>query len=121
MGTDYLFGNESEALAYGKKKELTDLSITNIAKELQKVVKGGKGTVIITQGADPTVVASADKCEEFPTAPLKGEDIVDSNGAGDSFVGGFVAGLMSGKTIPESVKLGQTAAGQVLGVSGCDL
>ena len=63
------------------------MSIANIAKEIQKVVKGGKGTVVITQGAEPTIVASEGKCEEFPTPELAGDKIVDSNGAGDSFVG----------------------------------
>lgn len=121
--SDFLFGNESEAAAWGKKKEYADQSISNIALELSKTpkYKGRSRTVVITQGAEPTIVARDGKVTEFPTPKLSADQIVDSNGAGDSFVGGFMAGLMSGKDIDECVSIGVMAAGAILGVSGCDL
>jgi adenosine kinase len=120
---DFLFGNESEAEAFGKKQGYEDLSISNIALELSKLkkFKGRSRTVVITQGAQPTVVARDGVVTEFPTPKLTDDQIVDSNGAGDSFVGGFLDALMSGKDLAECVSFGTMAAGAILGVSGCDL
>ena len=36
---------------------------------------------------------------EYPVPPLEKDDIVDTNGAGDAFVGGFLSELALGKTI----------------------
>ncbi len=41
--------------------------------------------VVFTQGADPTIVAFGGKTTEYPVIPIKSEDIVDTNGAGDAF------------------------------------
>lgn len=120
---DILFGNESEAEAFGKKMEMKDPSISDIALELSKLPKymGESRTVVITQGDKPTIVVKDGKVTEFPVPPLAPEAIVDSNGAGDSFVGGFMAALMSGKDITDCVAYGTSAASAILGVSGCDL
>ena len=46
---------------------------------------------MITQGAQPTLVAQDGNVTEFPVLPIAPEEIVDSNGAGDAFVGGYLA------------------------------
>jgi adenosine kinase len=117
---DIVFGNESEAEAYGKVKKMEDCSSKAVALELSK---GGKNRmVVITQGSEPTIVAVGGyKVTEYIVPPLTADQIVDSNGAGDSFVGGFMAALMSGKDTDECVKYGTMAAATILGVSGCDL
>lgn len=54
---------------------------------------------IVTHGAKPVIVAShmpgSDEVslKEYPIKPLSKEQIVDTNGAGDAFVGGFMAQL----------------------------
>jgi len=45
--------------------------------------------------------------------------IVDTNGAGDAFVGGFLAALVNGKDTLEAVKDGNTLAACVVQNSGC--
>jgi sugar/nucleoside kinase (ribokinase family) len=45
--------------------------------------------------------------------------VVDTNGAGDSFVGGFYASFMTGKSVIESIKAGNALAGKVIQKSGC--
>jgi adenosine kinase len=115
---DILFGNESEAEAWGKKMEYADQSIGNIAMELSKF-GGRKRIVVITQGSEPTVLAQEGIVTEFPVPPMAKESIVDSNGAGDAFVGGFLAALMSGKTLAECIKYGNYSASVILQVSGC--
>ncbi|KAI8560285.1 hypothetical protein RHMOL_Rhmol04G0243200 [Rhododendron molle] len=46
---------------------------------------------VITQGADPVVVADDGKIKLFPVILLPKEKLVDTNGAGDAFVGGFLS------------------------------
>ena len=88
---DIIFGNESEALAYGKANALETTDIATIAKHLQAVpTKGGHArTVVITQGKDPTLVVSGAKGDvsSFPVDALDSSLVVDTNGAGDSFCG----------------------------------
>jgi adenosine kinase len=45
--------------------------------------------------------------------------IVDTNGAGDAFVGGFLAQLSKKKSIEECVKCGNWAATEIIQRSGC--
>jgi len=42
---------------------------------------------------------------------LKDEEIVDTNGAGDAFAGGFLGAFISGKTLDESVAAGHKLGG----------
>ena len=51
-------------------------------------------TVVITQGRDPTIVVHEGKITEYPVPLLDPKLIVDTNGAGDSFVGGFFSQLI---------------------------
>jgi len=74
--------------------------------------------VVITQGSDPTVMAivGQDVKEFLVKKPL---DIVDTNGAGDSFVGGFLAYLALGKTHEECIQAGAYCAFECIQQSGC--
>lgn len=63
----------------------------------------------MTHGAESTVVVTSDA----PDAPkiysvhaLKYEDIIDTNGAGDAFAGGFLGAFVSGKSLDECVEAG---------------
>lgn len=116
---DYLIGNESEALAYAESHGLETKDIAEIAKHIALLPK--KNTqrpriVIITQGLDDTVVAIGDvpnksvSVKKIPVRPLAQTDIVDSNGAGDAFAGGFLAGLVEGKDLDTCVDMGQWLA-----------
>lgn len=51
--------------------------------------------------------------------PIPKEKIVDTNGAGDAFVGGFVAWLIKGKSVEDCVRAGNYAAGVVICNEGC--
>jgi hypothetical protein len=46
--------------------------------------------------------------------PLKSEDIVDPTGAGDAFIGGFIAGLVSNYEIVDCVRLATLVASEKL-------
>jgi len=122
---DYLFGNESEGLAYAESHGLETKSIPEIAKHialLPKVNSARPRVVVLTQGADPTIVAIAKdgkvEVSEYPTAKIPDDEIVDSNGAGDAFAGGFMGQLILGGDIKKCVKAGQWLAGLCLRSNG---
>lgn len=75
--------------------------------------------VLITRGADSLVVASRDGVKEYAVGKVKREEIVDTNGAGDAFAGGFLAKVIQGYTVEEAVKCGIIAAGEVIKNVGC--
>ncbi len=118
---DYLFGNESEAKAFGEKQKYADLSIPAIALKIAawtKVSTGRSRVVVITQGSSATVVAQDGKTVTYDVPALAPSAIVDANGAGDAFCGGFLSKLVQNKPIKECVDAGHYAARTILQVSG---
>ncbi|CAG8510895.1 4129_t:CDS:2 [Acaulospora colombiana] len=123
---DVIFGNESEAEAFAvsenwKTNDLKEI-VLKIA-QLPKVNTKRPRVVIITQGSQPTIVAFQEtgKVMEIPTLPIDAKDIVDTNGAGDSFVGGFLSQYVNGKSIEESVKVGHWLANIIIQRNGSSL
>jgi len=116
-----LFGNESEAAALGKKLELGE-DLSEIAmKVAARPCKNGPRTVIFTQGSKKTIVVHEGKLTEFDVEELPKEQLVDTNGAGDAFVGGFLSQLVQEKPLADCVKAGHWAARQIIQVSGTTL
>lgn len=120
---DYLFCNESEAATYGKKHGLgEDLQKVALAIAASPKKNSAKPrTVIFTQGSEKTIVACDGKVVEYDVKALPKEQLVDTNGAGDAFVGGFLAGLLGEKAIGDCVELGHDAARFIIQQSGCTL
>ncbi|KAL9006934.1 MAG: hypothetical protein Q9188_000310 [Gyalolechia gomerana] len=114
---DYVIGNETEAAAWaeaegGEVKGKGTAEIAVYMAGLKKANEGKKRTVVITQGTDPTIVAvqGEGKAREYPVRTIGAKEIYDTNGAGDAFAGGFVAGIVEGKSLEESVDMGQWLA-----------
>lgn len=117
---DYVVANESEAESYAKShgyENTTDL--VSIAKQIAKLPKENTNKpriVIFTHGTEPTVSVEYDfntkeyKVSEYPVHPISEDKIKDTNGAGDAFAGGFAAGLVQGKSLKESIDIGQWLA-----------
>ncbi|KAL3159585.1 hypothetical protein ABBQ38_009998 [Trebouxia sp. C0009 RCD-2024] len=119
---DFIFGNEDEAAVFAESEGWTTKNITEIAGKIASLPKenGARGrTVVITQGAEPTVVASQGKVIVVPVITLPKEKVVDTNGAGDAFVGGFLSQLVVGKDVLECCRAGNFAAHVVIQRSGC--
>ena len=51
--------------------------------------------------------------------PIAKDKLVDTNGAGDAFVGGFLSQLVVGKSVDEGGRAGHYAAWVVVQRSGC--
>jgi adenosine kinase len=119
---DYLFGNESEAETFSKKHNLGDDLKEVALKVSQMPSKNNKPrTVVFTQGSKSTLVARNGTVLEFPVEPLPDRLLVDTNGAGDAFVGGFLSQLVQNKPIPECVAAGHWAARFIIQTSGTQL
>jgi len=118
---DVVFSNESEAETLGKKLNWgTDLEqIALKLADFEKVNKNRTRMVIFTQGANQTIVVKDGKVQTFKPIPCPKEEIVDVNGAGDSFVGGFLSRYIQGKTIEEAVAAGHYCAWECIRRSGC--
>jgi len=122
--TDMVFGNETEAAAYAESQSLGITDVKEIAKRIAMLPKenGSKSRlVVITQGSDPVVVVSEGEVTEYPVTPLAADQIVDTNGAGDAFVGGFLAQYVQKKPLSVCVSCGVWAATHIIKRSGCTL
>eukprot|EP00298_Acanthocystis_sp_HF-20_P004593 c14924_g1_i1.p1 GENE.c14924_g1_i1~~c14924_g1_i1.p1 ORF type:complete len:354 (+),score=149.65 c14924_g1_i1:23-1063(+) len=118
----YVFGNETEARAFAETSKWETSDIVEIAKKISQLPKAENNkfrVAVITQGPDNTVVAIGDEIHQFPVTPIPKEEMVDTNAAGDAFVGGFLSQLVSGKPLAVSVAAGHYAAGVVIRHSGC--
>lgn len=78
-------------------------------------------TVVITDGANGCFVKGNGSSEFKHFDALKVTHVVDTTGAGDYFDGGFLHGILNGKTIAESVALGNMTASAVIQELGADL
>lgn len=130
---DILFGNESEALAFGKQHKYQDLSVKAIAckiselprkrgtkRLISEIAKPGRSRLVVfTQGPDAVIVAKDGKAMEFPVPKVS--NIVDTNGAGDAFAGGFLAAESLNLPLLQCVEAGIYASTVILGVSGTEL
>lgn len=123
--SDFVFGNESEAEAFAAQQKLDKNDAETVAKYIAALPKTGGSRsriAVITQGPHQTVVATAaGVVTRFDVPELKKEQIVDANGAGDAFVGGFLAQIALGHSIEQAVKCGTFAARTILQVSGTAL
>ncbi|KAE9383556.1 Ribokinase-like protein [Gymnopus androsaceus JB14] len=110
---DIVIANEAEAEAWANANEHpapTDLPAVAKAIALQpKSNPSRPRVVVLTHGAEATVLVSAatpDEPKIFNVHALKYEDIVDTNGAGDAFAGGFLGAFVADKSLDECVEAG---------------
>jgi len=120
--SDIIFGNEDEAVTFAKEHNFGTEEISEIAKKISQFPKenGGRARmVVITQGSLPVIVCENGSIQKYEVSQLKKEEIVDTNGAGDAFVGGFLAQFVKGASTESCVKCGIWAATQIIQRSGC--
>lgn len=117
---DILFGNETEALALAKELDFGTTDMQEIALKISQLKKAGSKSrmVVITQGHDPVILINDGATKTYPVEQLPEGKIVDTNGAGDAFVGGFLAQLIQGKSVDSCVKCAIWSATHVIQQSG---
>lgn len=126
---DFVFCNEDEASHYAKAHDMDEKDRVAAAKHIAMRPKANDKrprVAIVTQGADDVIIveAQANSKDEPSVSYVKvpaiaKENIVDTNGAGDSFVGGFLAAKTQGKSIQECVEAGIAMSGIVVQRLGC--
>ncbi|XP_034158618.1 adenosine kinase isoform X1 [Pangasianodon hypophthalmus] len=119
---DILFGNETEAATFAREQDFKTEDIKEIAKKAQSLPKSNKKRqriVVFTQGKEGTIMAKGEKLEMFPVIEIDQKDIVDTNGAGDAFVGGFLSELVQDKSLEQCIRAGHYAANVIIRHSGC--
>lgn len=84
---DLVFGNESEAEAYAGSHNITPFSVEAVALSIAQLPREDTSkprVVVLTQGAEATVLATSDSKEAktFKVDALPADKIVDTNGAG---------------------------------------
>lgn len=119
---DILFANEPEAEAFAKEHNFGTTDVKQMAlltAALPKVNSKRSRIVIFTRGSDPAVLVQDGVITEYPACQVPPEDIVDTNGAGDAFVGGFLAQLIKGRSMAECMKCAHYVANLIIQRSGC--
>src|SRR5579862_1380434 len=97
-GLDYLVPNESEA------ETITGIPVRKVddaKKCAEKFLSGGVKGVILTLGANGSLLAGREGMEHIPAFPVKA---IDSTGAGDAFIGSFAVFLGEGLAEREAVR-----------------
>ncbi|XP_046567416.1 adenosine kinase-like isoform X2 [Haliotis rubra] len=118
---DYVFGNENEVEEFAKANEFGTLDHKEIALKIASLPKEGSRprTVIITEGELPAIVARDGTITEFKATIVPADKIVDTNGAGDAFVGGFLSQLVKGKPLEECMRCAHWSGQFIIQQSGC--
>lgn len=75
--------------------------------------------VVITQGISPVILVNNGQISEYTVTQLPSEKLVDTNGAGDAFAGGFLSQFIQGKDLGTCVNCGIWCAAQIIQRSGC--
>jgi ribokinase len=104
-GLDYFVPNESEA------ETITGMPVRNVddaKKCAEKLLSGGVERVILTLGANGSLLAGRNGMEHIPAFNINS---IDSTGAGDAFIGSFAVFLGEGLTEREAVRRANLYAG----------
>jgi ribokinase len=104
-GLDYFVPNESES------ETIAGMPVRNVEdakKVAEKLLTSGVKRVIITLGANGSLLAGRDGMEHIPAFSVKS---VDSTGAGDAFIGSFAVFLGEGLPEREAVRRANLYAG----------
>jgi ribokinase len=104
-GLDYFVPNESEAAAVTGMPVQT---VEDAKRCAERLLRDGIRRVIITLGANGSLLASRDGAEHVPAFSVKA---VDTSGAGDAFIGSFAVFLAEGLPEREAVRRANLYAG----------
>jgi ribokinase len=101
---DFLVPNEIEAAMLTGLRVDSVQSATEAAQRLRAM---GAANVLVTLGERGVVLATAGGAQHFAARRIQA---VDSTAAGDTFIGGFCAALVAGRTVAEAIAFAQAAA-----------
>ncbi|HEX2525201.1 MAG TPA: adenosine kinase [Geminicoccus sp.] len=100
---DILFANESE---------ITSLYETDDFEVAKEAVRREVGLAVLTRGPSGSIVIAGQ--EEHPIPPVAPARILDTTGAGDLYVAGFLYGYTHGHSLADAGRLGSACASAVI-------
>lgn len=103
-GVDVLFCNLQEALLFAETSDL-DQAVDRLRALSQLVV--------VTLGSAGALIVRADGLRQ-PVPPQQVPEVIDTNGAGDGFAGGFLFGLSQQFTLSDCGHLGTAVASAII-------
>ena len=117
---EYVFGNDDEVQKFGEVFGFGS-DVVEIAKQMSNMPTNTPRPkkIVVTRGKEPVIVAIEGNVTEYSVPSIPAEKVLDLNGAGDSFVGGFLHELIKGSDIARSIAAGNYLAGEVIQLSGC--
>lgn len=101
---DYLVPNELEAAMLAG---LPVDSVESAVEAARRLRARGAGSVLVTLGERGVVAVTVEGARHYPAEKVQA---VDTTAAGDTFIGGFCAGLVRGRSLPEAIGFAQAAA-----------
>ena len=102
---DYFILNEIEAMQILKMDKPEEIDGKYIASLLHERFKDA--TIVLTLGSEGSVCISDDEYVEQSIYKVKA---IDTTAAGDTYTGYFIAGILNGKTIKESMDIASKAS-----------
>ena len=102
---DFVFANEQEAFALTGMEPLQALDFLASRCDIAVVKVGAKGAYI-------------KRGDEMVTVPPMKANVIDTNGAGDMWASGFMAGLVKGENLAKCGQMGAIVAANVIEVLG---
>ncbi|KAK2154250.1 hypothetical protein LSH36_273g03094 [Paralvinella palmiformis] len=106
---DILFGNRVEAAQFCALRGIEAENIEEMALQVSQLPKANpkrERVVIFTGGQKPTIAVVRGQVTTHPIRPVQREEICDTNGCGDAFVGGFLAELVEVLVGPDKGRQG---------------
>ena len=124
-----VFGNQTEILVLAQKLGLVGKDVEEEKADYKAIVKaladyekieGRKRCVVCTMGASPTLACeTGGEIVSRDVIPIEKEKIVDTNGAGDAFAGGFLAYFCKGAPLEKCIDAGSYSSHANLQTRGC--
>ena len=104
---DLVFGNEHEVCALYQTNSI-DAAMAELAQHsVMAVVTRSSAGAVVLEGGRRHVIAGETVAK-----------VVDSTGAGDMFAGGFMAGMVEGRSLPDCARIGCITAAEIISQYG---
>ena len=100
---DILFANKVELAALTGEDDF-DAGLAALAPKVP--------TLVVTRSEEGAVAIHQGERAEVAAEPI--DHVVDTTGAGDLFAAGFLAGMVKGRSLEDSLKMGAVAAAEII-------
>ena len=79
-----------------------------VDQRIDDLLSQGLAKVLVTNSGNEIIYKSKD--EHIKTMPPEAAEIVNSSGAGDAFLGGFIHGIMNEKSLAQCLEIAKKTA-----------